>query len=206
MNAAEEFLAILNSVEESDPLFNMHYTVPGAVEYPHARIATDLVPKADEHLKGNSEILIVGNDGENVTSECYPWTNNLKDWVKRGNTIKYLLVNPTQKAIDQLREVCNELIGTKGSLEVLTINRELSIEKPDEEFIKRWISFHFVTFDNPKQLWVEENHPPSSTEATDCTYYPPSIAGDVALWGILKRQFEIITSKYGLPVTSSLQA
>ena len=203
MNAASEFLEILSNVPEDDFLLDIRCPVPGMKPYDTAAIATDLVPNANEYMRGGSSIRIVGNDGENVTSDGYPWTKDLMKWVEDGNHIEYLLMNPSKEAVDKLQEACAESSGQRGSLSVMTIDRDRPVDDEDQKFIDRWRSFHFVTFDHPKQLWVEGNHPEKSTNAENCAYYPPEAVEQTALWSVLNRQFEHIRNRYSKTLAST---
>jgi hypothetical protein len=51
-------------------------------------------------------------------------------------------------------------------------------------------TFHFILGENPKTLWIEREHLPSSLEAKDCEWLPPSLANSDGRYGSLRDTFE----------------
>ena len=201
MTALDSFIKLLEGVSPEDEfLVDMNFDGPGVVLFDVAHIATDLVPKADEYLSGGSKVYVIGYDGQSVSQENYRWTSDIMRWVDQGNDVDYLLLEPHVEAVERLRHEARKIETVTGSLRIIGLQKKKPVKPEDKQLIKQWETFHFVAFDNPKQLWVEKNHPAGSTDAEGCAYFPPSAAGNSPLWTLLRHQFEHVVNSYGEPL------
>jgi len=203
MNALDSFLEILGTTNpDQEFLIDMHFDDPTIVPFEVAHIATDLVPQADKYVNGKSHIRIVGRDGASISEENYRWTGDLIRWADQGNIVQYLLLDPSEDAISRLKKEIQKLGECKGQLQLISIDPDKGLEVADIKLLERWKTFHFVSFENPKQLWVENFHA-TGLDAQGCSYFPPSAAEKSTLWSILTLQFDHIVSKYGRTILSA---
>ncbi len=197
MTALDSFLEIAQGISpESEFLVDMNAGGPGVVSFEVAHIATDLVPLADRYLTGASRIKIVGADGASVCQENYRWTGDLMRWVELGAHVEYLLLNPGESAIARLSREAEKSRDSEGSLHVIRLDANKAVKNEDAALLQRWQTFHFISFSDPKQLWVEQSHPAGSV-AHDCAYYSPPAAERSAAWDLLTAQFEHVVNTYG---------
>lgn len=162
-----------------------------------ASVATVLIPLVRGHIKEGTTIRIVGNDGENLCNESYClWRNAIVDWMKKFNCkIEYIFVNPNDQTVQSVKNIITEMKQTKSS-EVFypykIDSEKIKNNKEYLEIVEMIKTFHFVVFDNPKQIWLESYHEEGSLTAYDCEYIPPALASNDIRFNILKEKFESI--------------
>ena len=197
MNAIGSFLDILERTDPNqDCLLNMNFDHPGVIEFPVAHIAADFVPLADAHIQAGSRVSVVGFDGASLSMENDRWNGDIIRWVSQGAQVQYLLLRPGKPALELLGRAQHMLAGCPGSLELVTIDPGPKPGTSDARLLDRWKTFHFVAFDDPKQLWVERFHE-AGNKAQCCAYFPPGAAERSPLWSMLSLQFRHIVTAYG---------
>lgn len=182
----------------------------GVVHCRRARIASDLVPKADPNVKAGTKIFVIGNDGPNLDSERYnksgrnQWLKALKDWLERGADITYFLLNPQRDALIHLRALTNS--KHQGKLMVYQKADKSDIPLSVRTMFKEWETTHFAIFeqnDKPVQFWYESFHKVGETEAEDCYFFPKAAAQASSLPIRYKRALnKILSEGYARPAFS----
>ena len=162
-----------------------------------ATIAHVLASEADKFVGSQTVVSIVGNDLPNVAKEEYPWAATLQEWLKRGAIVRYLAIDPAEKALDKLRMIAAG--AAPGKLEVRRLNRASLPNDGTKKLATMWRTHHFVVFDDPKnpQFWVETFHPPVFTEARDCFYFGPQHVAESAQFDLCRSEFDFMFHKYG---------
>ncbi len=156
-----------------------------------AYIAHDLYELADAQVRNGTVVLAVGNDLPSVKDLNYLWvTKVMPEWMRRGAQIRYLAVNPSEGAQQNLRDLAAQF--PPGRL----LARKAA-ETPDpcshEAQLKQlWERFHFVVFEHDRQLWVELNHPPGELEAYDCKHFNAEQSADLPLYEECRRNFALM--------------
>lgn len=192
----------LNSESTEASSFSELAALPVGAEFLQtANIATDLVPRAEPHIRdGCTTLDVVGNDGPNLSAVEYPWLEDLKRWVGRGCVVRYLLLNPSKTALKALAQIKSDIeaADTSGKLNVFVRNKKISGEW--EDIIAEWETFHFAIFDHLKQLWVETNHRREETFATGCYYLPPQLAEGAGIYEVLRARFNRVVEQFSCAV------
>lgn len=148
-------------------------------------------------INPKSRIKIVGLDGANVGASIrkYPWLGDILEWVQNGSIVEYLLIAPSPLTKRLLK---GELSNKRNSLTVLTIDRQKTMSDSVREKLKVFRTFHFGLFLEPKQLWIEENHFPGVTHATDCAYADEStLRSHTEFFEFLEQTFEQLKNQFG---------
>src|SRR5262249_40915979 len=150
--------------------------------YSVATIAKNLAPKlkrltTEDPAFATPTLYVVGGDGFPLWTQddAYPWRGGLKDVLKRGGKIHYLLTNPSNVVIAKLTNVKSELeSGAQGTITFYFLSRDSADEK-DKAAIESFGTFHptLIEGEGKRAMWVEGYHPPSSTVAYSCKFTSP---------------------------------
>jgi len=163
------FEEILKEIAECSPLADegLRLSSPpeGIQRYPEAQIATTLNPLVVDHVNERSSIVILGNDGPNVSEPDYPWKVYLKEWLEAGSEISYLMFDPSEATKIILKELSDDFPGMFRAYKIL-----------GDRFDRYRTCQHFALFQNPKMLWIEGEHLPETTTASDCSFFPEGVA------------------------------
>ena len=154
--------------------------------------ATDLVPWVSslENLSG-CKIQIFGSDGGYVNrSNGDVWKQGLREWVKKGLKVDYILLSVDNEIITEYLNLMEDLNGEEKCLDVQVVrgtNPKLS--DPDlQATLKDLQTCHptlLYSKDGEKMaMWVEGEHAEGSDIAYDILYVPPE---DIAQYS---RDFE----------------
>ena len=140
---------------------------------PEANIADHMTPRVRRHITDQSTIRVVGADCHYLEHR-EKWAENLRSWLERGCQIDYLVSQPSANAHGVLRDIHSEYPERFHFRDVVDLDDSISAE--NKKRLKELRTFHFVLFDNPRQIWIEGNHPEESLQAFDCEYVPPKRA------------------------------
>lgn len=186
--------AVRQDDDDSQILFNPQITGKDMKEFPVANIASDLVPEAAPFVEASLKegrhprIRVVGFDGAYFEKPNNHWFSTLAKWTENGLDLTYLFTG----------SVCNEAITALQSLAKTGHVTVYKVRQPQPQFQKRlarWENFHFVLFDEPKQLWIEGEHLPEAKTATDCEYYSPAaVEKDISLFQSFSNRYDEVIS------------
>ncbi|MEI8341632.1 MAG: hypothetical protein WCH43_08880 [Verrucomicrobiota bacterium] len=172
-----------------------------------ANIATDLGPRASEYIDDaarrgiHGRLDVVGFDGPNIAKLDYPWVSEyLEPWISKGLHIRYLLIKPSDGAKTRLTDLIERTKNDEGTLEVHILDTSKAREMSGCDFAEDWERFHFAVFNDPPQLWIENDHPPGETFAEGCVYFSPEKAKDEPLHTLLQSQFDLAWEKMASPL------
>jgi hypothetical protein len=152
--------------------------------YSVATIAKNLAPKlkrltTEDRDFSSPTLYIVGGDGYPLwTEDDYPWRGGLKDVLKNGGVIHYLLTNPSSIVMAKLSRVKSELeSGTEGKVHFYFVSSEL-VDETDQAVIESLRTFHpmLIEGESKRAMWVEGYHPANSTVAYSCKFTSPDEA------------------------------
>ncbi len=167
--------------------------VLGGTHLPVANIATDLKRLAGELVTGNTVIRVVGYDGANFDPTYVgEWSKLLKEWATEGAQIRYFVQDPTALTRRTLYSLFKE---TGGRITAFVPGTPEHYTEAEKAVLKRWERQHFVVFEGPDQLWLEGDHSPGETFATDCRYYRPGDAAEQVEFVINRKQFDQLLVK-----------
>jgi len=196
------FREILDGISDEVPISvdpDLTLQREGVFNVAKAYIAETLAPNVDKHLGEHSSARIVGYDAGYLQKDGETWFGTLARWLDRGCDIEYLLINPhIEPGVKSKLE--SLAAGRKGRFVVRTVTDTPPVDPRDKAVIEKWRTYHFCLFANPRQLWVEKNHPIGEYNAYDCSYVPPNVAEELADYRILNSQFSRLYSKYGVQV------
>jgi len=163
-----------------------------------ADIETLIEDKARHRPSSKSELFIVGcvvprNKGGR-------WISLLKKWLERGCHVTHLMTVPEADICKIYKEIAAQYPSNFVPVE---IRPDDVSDKEDKEILKNWQTFHFLIIENPRQLWLERNHPIGQVNAENCVYVPPSVFtnNDPRIDG-LKEVFQELVEKYGVNLVS----
>ena len=179
----------------------------GAKHEKKAYIATTLNELATPHVKAGTKVMAVGNDLPSVADPNYVWAHDqratdereaqkaiLAEWMRKGATVHYFAISPSDAAVARLREVAKEF---PGQLELRKLSATAANDPRAARMAQLWRQSHFVLFENDPQLWVECYHPPEKLEAKDCFYFAPELAAASPLYPQYREEFEWMFGKFG---------
>jgi hypothetical protein len=173
----------------------------GAEFLPRANIATDLLPRVKDYMRKDSSVDLIGNDGPNLNvpgNPEYPWFDALVEWAKQGCTIRYLLLDPSPGAQEALARI-KSIVG-EGRFNAFKLKKDEKIKGEWADIVKDWERFHFVLFNNPKQLWVETDHQRGDPSASGCYFLPPPLVEKAGIYEVLKSRFDYVVNRFAEPV------
>jgi hypothetical protein len=176
---------------EPDPIYPDAFLWLGVERVKKAAIASALAPRAKEHLGKNSHIYVVGHDCPNLTQPSYKgWETFLVDACNKGCKLTYYLGKKNEAVIQRFRQIAEQSKARPDQIRVYM--RDHTGSAFAESFADQWKTFHFVVFENPRQLWIETNHPEGETEAHDCYYLSPADAEKETFLDDCKQRFEMV--------------
>jgi hypothetical protein len=154
-------------------------------------------------VKRGSVVHIVGNDCANLSGSYTHWMKLLEAWISRGCTIRYLVRSLSTESLQLLSSLASKRGKNGGRLEVFKI-KDLRKARPDmRALLNKWRTFHFVVFENPRQLWIETSHQPGNTYAEDCFFHPKCVAKHLGLIDVYKAQLDLVLRRHGEKVCLS---
>ena len=144
-----------------------------------AAIANDLVPiiLGLENLQG-SRVCVVGNDGRYIVKQNgNTWKKGIKDWVKAGIEVNYVLLHPDQDVKKELQYLLSDVNndGYPGQLRVYILSEDRSQEV--NSVATKMETFHptlFTAVDGRKAMWLEGIHEPNTVYAYNIRYFSPN--------------------------------
>jgi len=165
-----------------------------------ATIANTLYEHIKDEIQDTTSIQITGCDGPNITEPDYPWKDYMEDWLNSGVHIDYLLTEPSDEAIRLLKEIHGNTKDAHGKLQlwIATETHETTSskshssteeQKVNQAWLKRIKRTHFVIFQNPAMLWLENDHPKGTTTADGCVFYGKNNPFGAAVGTTLKQRF-----------------
>jgi hypothetical protein len=185
---------------EPDPIYPGAFRWPGVTHLDKAFIATDLGPRAKRHLKKGSHFCVVGYDCPNLIKKDYlKWEEFLASSCKKGSSFTYFLgkrdfsKKEIELLVQRFQEIAEQSQAHRGQIRVFVRSRRGG--PLAESYANQWKRFHFAIFENPRQLWIETNHPEGETRAYDCYYLPPKIAKDEPLLNVYKNRFDMVVEE-----------
>jgi hypothetical protein len=152
--------------------------------YSVATIANNLAPKlkrlSEDPAFARPTMYVVGGDGYPLWTEddSYPWKGGLKDILKNGGAIQYLLTDPSSAVIAKLSKVKSDLEnGVEGKINIYFVCSE-SADPKNKADIESLRTFHptLIEGDGKRAMWVEGYHPAASTVAYACKFTSPEEA------------------------------
>ena len=167
--------------------------------FPFGKVATDLMPLLKHHRTDETKFFVIGLDGYSVGLDdtTYPWQKCVQDMANGAKEWTYFLQEPTPQASEALKRVM-DLYPSK--IKVLVLDSNITPTPADAETIQLMRTNHFLVSESPKMVWIEENHPPKSTDAYNCAFLPPMVAEHDDRHARLLNTFRHITSLYGKPL------
>jgi hypothetical protein len=169
--------------------------------FQRATIAYDAGPLIDERMVRGSQLWITGADGLPIHKQDYVWHGYLDKWLAKGVHISYVLVCPSQAALNRLMELKTK--HGSDRLNIYCLNPDRMEDGPDRETVKKMETFHFLLGDQPKLMWLERRHIPGTVIAEDCEFLKPELAAVDQRYNELKKVYDHIVSKYGQVVEQS---
>jgi hypothetical protein len=160
-----------------------------------ATIAYNAGPLIDRYVGPETRLSIIGGDGLPIYRDHYVWERYLKAWLKKGASIRYVLLQPAPAAIEKLSEL-RDSCQRPDQMSIYVIDWQ-RVEFLDRDRLERMKTFHFLVGESPKLLWIEREHKPGTVTATDCEFVPPIIAENDDRYGELQSIFETTVAKYG---------
>jgi len=105
------------------------------------------------------------------------WLGMLESWLEQGADVNLYYQAPDKNSLTRL----NTLIQAQGSaLSVRDFSRTAEYVPGGVAAIEVLQTFHFSLFENPNQLWIEQQHLPGAKRTFDCEYLPKEICrGDM---------------------------
>ena len=166
ISSASLEIALRGPIDErfSDSIFPPQSTA----YFPIAQIATSLFPLVNKYVDSTTHVRITGYDGPSFSAKSYPWTSYLENWLERGVSVEYFLQNPTAEALEIIRGLSRR--HGKGSFQAFVLDAKAELTSDEKRRLSAWKTFHFALFSNPELVWVENYHPPGTTEARECRY------------------------------------
>lgn len=161
--------------------------------YPVAQIATKLIPLVDKGIGKDTHIKVVGYDGSGMVRENYPWLPKIKEWVGKGCTIDYLLLNPTQEVIETAADLTQ---SSNGAFRAYRVDHDSDLSDDLQEDLSDWLVQHFTLFSNPQSMWLESYHPPHEPEAKDCHFINENLDSS-PLYTMLNHRFDYVVENAG---------
>jgi len=143
---------------------------PEILFHSKAGAASVMVPLVSKYRTKETEIKIIGADGEYAYNKP-SWLETIDLWMNEGNTISYLLINPSQNALSVFKKL-KDKYPKRFYLDTVRTDKDLKDEKANE-LVRKYEKFHFALFENPRQMWIEGYHPRGVDIAYDCEYVPP---------------------------------
>lgn len=174
----------------------VHFVAPYArahkdvVPVDEANIATDLGPKLDKALGGESRLCVVGYDGATLAKKGYVWRGKVAKWLRCGCDVDYLLHTPAPAAIKALRDITRKLPSGSGRLRLFRPKRGAQLTPRLRSTLTEWRTFHFAVSERPPTLWIETNHKTSEPKAFDCYFFPESAARATGLAEVYRHRFD----------------
>ena len=159
-----------------------------------AYIADTMVPLISRNLTPKSTLRIVGADCRYL-GEKAKWRQAMEDWMAKGCKVQYLIYKPHEKAVRVLKELGEKSCGAFCYKEMLAPEDVKDVDG-DKELLAELETFHFIVADQPRQKWIEGNHPVDKTEAYDCEFVPPSMAEHDPRFHEYKVVFDKVWNKY----------
>ena len=191
MSLTEKYDQIIKAyASEPDPIYPGVFHWPGVKPLKTAFIATDLGPRAGDHMTKKSHFYVTGYDCPNLHKDYQAWEDFLVKVCKRGCSFTYFLGKENETTIARFKHIAEASKAKPGQIQIFVRNHEGS--PLAESYADQWKTFHFAIFEDPRQLWIETNHPEGQTEAYDCYYLPPKIAKEEPLLDIFKSRLELV--------------
>ena len=129
-----------------------------------ATIAGDLFRYAK--VEADTLVQVVGYDLYCLTSENYKlWRDALGKWVAKGARIECVLQECSPTELAALKKLKREF-DPDNKVAIFRIDKT----KIASDLLSGTKTFHWATFSQPDQLWIEGNHTPRNTEAHACEY------------------------------------
>jgi hypothetical protein len=179
---------------EPEPIYPDAFRWLDVERLKRARIASNLAPRARRHLGEKTRCYVVGYDCPNLTKRGYTeWEKFLVAACQAGCKISYYLGKTSEPAMQRFHRIATESQARRGQIKVYVRDREGS--RIAESYANQWKTFHFVIFENPRQLWIETNHPQGKTEAYNCYYLPPAKAKNEPLLDLFKSRFQMVVQE-----------
>ena len=151
-------------------------------ELGRVRIASELFPRFDPLVTGQSTIYIVGHDGAYASSgeKGRAWIGYLESWLSKGAVINYILTRPRIDAIKAMEELINH---ESGCFKLYPIFPQDIIRHPQlKDFVADFLEFHPTLLqtatmgesgDVTRAMWVERFHEVGKTDAYRVKFVPP---------------------------------
>ena len=179
----------------------------GAKHEKKAYIATTLNELATPHVKAGTRVMVVGNDLPSVADPKYVWAHDqsataereaqkaiLTGWLRKGATLRYFAIAPSDAAVTRLRKMAEEF---PGQIQLRKLSAAAEKDPRAARMAQLWRQSHFALFENEPQLWVECYHPPEQLEAKDCFYFAPELAEASPLYPQYRGEFEWMFGEFG---------
>lgn len=176
----------------------------------HATIVDDLAPLIDKLLREEnipiSQVVvaegiavqtqeepllrIVGSDGRYINKgNSQRLKDALKNWIRKGVRVQYVLLNPHADAVRELGKFKNDLAnGSRFEVHLLRTGEQGDADAAFAEAVKEcgWQTFHptlyFGKDDQVRAMWIEGYHGDDSEHAKNVRYAgPQAIARSDAL-------------------------
>lgn len=160
--------------------------------FARAQIATILMPLVNEVFdRGQAkfgEVLIVGSDGAYLIGKKKRKLHDaIRAWTRRGMTVRYLLVEPVDKALEELDEL-RQTLEASDSLEILPL---WALPNSADEGLGALVTvlktLHptLICFTNDngeekRTMWIESEHLPRKMHSSGNRWVPPEAMGEQA--------------------------
>ena len=150
-----------------------------------AKIATDLVPLIDDLVRPGSKLWILGADGLYFKTRNGPmFKDAIRNWVKKGMTIEYILLRPDSRVEGDVRLLVEETRKAKnhetakGKFRVLVLGNDIDeIGSILREIDTRHPTLFFGS-DGDNALWLEGLHRRNTQYAYNVRYISPAAMVD----------------------------
>lgn len=178
-----------------------------------AQISSKLDQLFDPGVKASIEaghhvtILVVGHDVPNLTRSDYDgWRKLLAKWLEWGVKVEYIALDESETLSATLRDsgqVLGRLVQESGNGSIEVFIPKSSGELDPDSFRtlkamrKAYRTSHFLlgiddTEISQSQMWLEGDHQPGDTEATDCWYFGATKASGNAEFYQNRSNFEFL--------------
>jgi len=165
-------------------------------------LSKHLAPKLRQILEGSAVLYVTENDSAALLSwRAAVWRHFLKEALKRGSTVNYILTDANEADKRKLAQLKNELeSGTDGTIQFCFFTRQLPDGDEDRKLRDSLRTFHPVIVEDSTQqrvMWIEGYHPIGNEEwAYHVEFLMPEDAAKDKRYDEYKKLLDRVIGKY----------
>lgn len=166
-------------------------------------LSKHLAPKLRQILEGSAVLYVTENNASALLSwRAKQWRRFLKEALKHGSTVNYILTEATESDKQKLAQLKNELErNTKGTIQFCFFTFDCIDNDEDRKLRENLRTFHPVIVEDSvkrRVMWIEGYHPLGNEEwAYHVQFLLPEDAAKDSRYDKYKELLDRVIAKYG---------